>query len=391
MESVVWISAGAYFLVLLAILVSAWIIIETRWNLWGKAIAVSLLNWLPVHLYEFALIAAPLWPLLTLLHSRLCAKRVSRKDIAPTCLPLAMFAVHLAVLEAGGLGHPVWMRHPSWTASTGAVAAALWNAFYLGFSTSMGYVHAGLLAWSLRDLWMSPWTPWFLVTLAAAAGVTAFALRGPATDSKTHPALLATAAMYLILITPLIAFPIVSVHFPSRLLHLPGAGLALMAALAYRHAPFRRVVRAGVFAVIVMEGLSFNTLLFVHEYYGRIDATIRRGILESGIRLQQGDAVYLSLPADYPAWGPDKIIEPGWDKSSAHLWLLLDAGLVTTSGESTTFDRIGYFWERRGKSSPAPVAARAGRVYAFHVEEKTLRLIPMAMRDSRILHPSRSP
>jgi len=374
METVTWISAGAYLVVMIGFLLSVWVAVSGHWGPWRRALIITAINWAAVHLYEFVLAAAPLYPLLYLLHGRLNRRPFRWNHLAATCLPLCMFLVHLGLMYANRTPNPVWMRNPRITGDPMTVVVAAWNTFQHAIMTTLFHRHFSLLQ-HLRALLMTPWTWWFVASFVLAAVLFIYFWRTHSSSEINKPLFWTATAgsLWLVLFTPVIGLTASVTYFPSRLLSLNGAGLAILMGLAVTR--FRRPLLPVAVAVLLMESLVFNTILSAAELNWAYTRHIRSELVSTGVQLRAHDVVFLSLPDEHPAWGKDRIGEIDFEWDWARYLLMLDFNLLKGDYDVHSFSRITYTWERRGQPETR-----------FPVEEKYLtspdRLLPFFIRQS---------
>ncbi|MBM3814824.1 MAG: hypothetical protein FJW20_24630 [Acidimicrobiia bacterium] len=388
MEIVDWVSAGGYLVLLIVFLVSVKIAIVPQWNPWAKGLAITAINWPAVHLYEILMVAAPLYPALLIMEARQSGRRLKGSALAASLLPMAMFLVHWVLLYTGKPDRPIWVRHEGWMEGPHALAASIWNALWLGTSSTFGHVHAAYVLLRLQDFLYTPVSFWMLA--AATATVAACILywrTAPAAQPGDRKAywLMAAAAFYLVVPANLITFPVVTNHFDSRLLTLPGTGVALLAALAVARVGilrpgWRRPIIAGLFAVLSLEAIAFNTVLCVDELNWSFDSGVRKQIADSGWRFHPEGGVFISMPHKHPRWGARRVGQQTWESGAGRLILLLDSGQL--GNERSGF---GYLWERRPPSDQVslPVVSAGKPLLPFLVRQSDYRLVPIEHEEAR--------
>jgi hypothetical protein len=385
-ETVTWLSAGAYILAALVLFLSVWIAISPRPGPWSKAILITAINWVVVHLCEILIVAAPLYPLFYWLQNRASGRRTKLRGLAPTFLPLLMFAAHAAVIYENTPRNspPLWLSR--FDSSGGmSLPAALWNTFLLAQKTSLGPVHWPLILHGAYDfIRFVPIGTWMLVTGGATlAGALWLTFHLPTTAPKKGVmGILLVASLYLLLLSPLVGFTIVVSVMPSRLLTLAGVGLALLVgltaswALRLRHALLRWAIVGALAGWTGAEAIAMNSLLYEHQTSWAYDSHIRKQLLASGVRPQFGDTIFLSLPV-HPL---RRLWMTGFSQfQSGHVLVLLvyDYGMLTGHYDVPIEQRLRYKSEIRGGDDRADIAATPGhRIFCFSVSDGDYRLTP---------------
>jgi hypothetical protein len=389
-ETVTWISAGAYLVVLTLFFVSVAIALAPRPGPWGKAVLIALLNWVGVHLCEILIVTAPLYPFLRWLHSRLNGRRISFGDLAPTFLPLLVFGAHVGLIyfSTPRGSPPLWFRGPNASLELQTLAASLWNAFKIGLTASVGHEHYSLLSHGVKGFWRHvPISWWVLATLAAAlVGVILVVLserRGPSAGAGRGvvvPALV--AGTYLTLFSPLVGFLQNSLFMPSRLLSLSGVGVSLItgvaASCAFRKAWIGRLVPGALLVLAAVEGFAMNSILYEHQTSWAYDSSIRAQLHASGIRPQLGDTIFISLP-EHP-------LRPYWrtgfsqfEGGHAVILLVMDYKLLLGNFSEPIEKRLIYRSEIRAKGSQSVRVPEVGphRTFCFLVRDGDYKLIAL--------------
>jgi len=385
-ETVTWNVTGAYLVMAIVFLLSVFIALRYADRPWSAGLAIALLNWLAVHLYELLIIAAPLYPMLVYAHQRSKREPIRLRQLAAACLPLLMFLSHWALVYLFRPGdRPLWMRNENMKTDPASLLGRIWHTFQLGVDASVGGAHADF-AWSLfREFRTAPFSSWTMISLIACAAAavvfwkaTKALPRGKPTAAVTW--MMLAAALYLILITPLVGFTVVEAVMSSRLLTLSGIGLALIAALVIgvtSGKPIGNVSLALVSALIFIEAGAMNAILRIDRINWQYDSHVVSQIRDLGIRLRLGDAIFLSCPAAHPAWGRTRKGHSQVENGSAELLLLLDHGLVNKGAPLLHHERLHYLAEVRGPGIPDPRMDVPDSWW-----EMPERLIPLWLRES---------
>jgi hypothetical protein len=378
-ESVTWLSAGGYLMVMTVLFVSVWIALSD-WNPWMKGIVIALLSWAAMHLYEVLIVAAPLYPILTAAVWWRRERRIPRREFLPTLLPLGAMSLHWFFMFLGRInyaGHAIWMRNPNQQTDPWSILKALLHTGELGFTTCCGARHwdflseqiGGILSWHSFGLLY-----YVLLALALGALILVWILNPPSArerDSKLLLTLLTSA--YLILLSPLVAFTIVDVSFPSRLLVLCAAGLALLAATIVARWPNVFVIGL-ILCAGAAEGLGLQSILVQEETSNAVDSNIRRQLLSFHLTPQLGDRFFFSLP-DFPErrrlW---RASFSQFESGGESIFLISEYGFLRVEG-APLGERISLLRRQvRGEGPPelnvpVPAPGDSRRLYPFFLTD----------------------
>ncbi len=388
-EIVTWLSAGAYLVVLIVFFLSVLIALSQRLGPWREAVLIGLINWAAVHLYELLIVAAPLYPLLTLLHARLSGRRVSWRSLAPTLVPLAVFLLHAALLYVStpNGAPPLWERGVLPDRKLGTLLRALGHAFVISFKASLGSEHISLLAHGVKGYFRYvPLSWWTGLTLACAlAGFLLIALREKEALPRKPPRevvyCVLAAGIYLTFFSPLVGFTTNRIFMPSRLLSLCGVGLSLLLGLAAAFTlHWRRTgvpVTAALLGLTLLQAFAMNSILYEHQTSWAYDSLIRAQLQATGIRPKPGDTIFISLP-DHPLRAYWRTGFSQFEGGHARLLLALDYNLVVGAYPVPVEQRIIYRSEVRRRGEPVKIPADLPRnAFAFVVREEDYKLIPL--------------
>jgi hypothetical protein len=393
-ETVTWISAGGYLMVMAVFLTSILIAMSGKLSPWRKAVLITLLNWLAVHLYEFLIVAAPLYPLILAAEAQLAGRKLKRRILIPSLLPTVMFLGHWALMYISlEPGHsPAWARIPENTAHLGAIASSLVNSIWLGLIESCGIEHI----YALRRGWaafyfMPKATSTVAVAVLAAALILLFMLSNRASKKMpdtTSLILFMGAALYLAVLSPAVGFSIVGTVVPQRLLSLPAAGYAALFAVAFAlmlnrlplsfKAPllFRAAVGAVLLFHLALEATGMQTALRAEDLNWRYTKNLRAQFNAFGLTPGVEDRVFFSLPALHPVFGMRRFGVFRYENVEANLIFLIDRNMVRLFGTLPPGDRLRYFWETRwdqsrhkGLGMPRQDLDDPSRIFPMHVDD----------------------
>ena len=308
-ETVTWMSAAAYLIAANVLFLSIWVAISDWFGAWTKAALIAFLNFFNVLFCEILIVVAPLYPLFYWLHCRLSGRRVQPRALAATFLPLLMFLFHVTVIYVTTPKDALllWQRgtkRPNMSQGS-YVLSQLWSAFQKTFTSAVGTDHYSLLQQGIGTFRTHvPHTiAMELELLGVGAGVLLLLWVSPVIRfEKAIVVPLGIAGIYLLLFSALPGFGTITTLMPSRLLTLPGIGLALLAGVAVSwglswQVPLARyAIPAIVLAATMIEAASMNSILYEHQTSWHYDQRIRTQLLASGIHQQEGDTIFISLP-----------------------------------------------------------------------------------------------
>jgi len=370
------IAQGGYILVIIIFIFSCLIAVANWKNVWLKAILISLLNWPAVHMYEILVIAAPLYPLLTILYWYRQKQRLWRFELLATFLPLAMFGFHTYLLATKPTGDPIWIRDENSKLAL-SLPSHLVDVFIWGVDATIGPRHLDLVASNLLSFikFLLP-RPWVLLsTLFIILVFVGWSYVAVKNSKKTSPLLhpqpknldiIFIGALYLMLIAPMVSLTIVNGFVPSRLTYLGSVGLALIAGvivdLKFYYPIFRWAIPSFIF-IILVEAIAFHTIIWQFQTSASFDHNIREQIQALDIQPQYGDTVFLSLPKheymfDFWKQAPSRFEQGG---AGAQVLLVLDFRLLVPIGEGMPYlgipphERLNYQHHLRSSSFTFPI------------------------------------
>jgi hypothetical protein len=156
------------------------------------------------------------------------------------------------------------------------------------------------------------------------------------------------AAVYLVLVTPVIGLTIVTpdMAMPSRFLIQSGIGLALALALLVEWCASwerrRWVVVFPIIAVTLVEAGAFHALLYQFESSWAYDNSIRRQLKEFNVKPQIGDTIFISLPEHDKMFRFWTTAPSQYECQNVHPLLVHDFGLVPVSPDKKFHLDIQY-------------------------------------------------
>ncbi|MBM3814827.1 MAG: hypothetical protein FJW20_24645 [Acidimicrobiia bacterium] len=389
-ETITWISAGAYLIIAIVLLSSVLIAVQWDHRPWPAALAIAAINWLAVHLYEVLIVVAPLYPALVWVHYRWNRQRLPPSRLLASCMPLGMFLVHWTLLYSFASDDgPIWMRNQAMKSDPASMLPGMINAFQLGIHASFGSDHLMRMKWVLWDFLFMAGSWWMLASFLITAMVFYLFWRRTKEERLKPPArvkwLLFAGAAYLVLFSPVVAFTTVENVMFSRLLTLPGMGLAALAGLVVTATANRMAgwfASAALLLVITLEGVALNTYLWVDQSNWRYDSHVLSQLRQMRLKLEEGDAVLLSHPPFHPAWGYTRKGTTILENIAFQYQLLVDNGLLRLPSTSALIDRVKYYPESRdqGIESPRLDLAeewldRPERVIALVIRQRDLKLM----------------
>lgn len=308
-ETVTWMSAAAYLIAASVLFLSVWIAISDRLGPWTKAALITFINFFNVLFCEILIVVAPLYPLFYWLNCRLRRRPVERRALAATFLPLAMFLFHVTVIYVTTPKNKIllWQRESSRDSMSqvGFLESQLRAAFKSAISGAFGTSHLSLVQQGIDTFqrYVPHHQAMTLELVGLCIGVLFLLWVSPVIPlEKTVLIPVAITGIYFALFSALVGFAANPRFIPSRLLTLPGIGLALLAGvavscgLAWKVPLVRYVIPAIVLAVTVIEAATMNSILYEHQTSWNYDDHIRTQLLASGIHPQQGDTIFISLP-----------------------------------------------------------------------------------------------
>lgn len=390
-EVVLWLSAGGYYVVVAAALVSVGIAASDWWGPWRRALAVTAVNWPAVHLYELGITAAPLYPAVWILWRRARRRPITLAGLAPTLLPLAMFCAHWLLMYLGtpAGAKPAWMRNGMDT-SFGSIAAQLLRTLALGFSSSVGETYQTLAKASLRAFagGATPKTAWLVLTaVASLAGLWWLHRISPAAPpavSREEEALRHKIAfacgLFLWLLTPAVGFttlPADISFLPPRLLSFSAVGLAILFALFVHRAPLGTWLASAGLAGLALQGAAFHGMLSANENTWSYDNAIRRQLNAFRLAKTPDHSIFLSLAHDPRVHSLWRGFPPQFLTGIIQPILLYDAGLALQPDPRgrQPHERLLYFRSLRDEGSQAVS-------YPFHLDDTArAQLLPFFQRE----------
>lgn len=360
-ETVPVISGGIYHFVIIIFIVSCLIATSRRISPWVKAILITLLNWIGVHLYEILIVTVPLYPMLTLLHRRQSNYKLWSADLISTCLPLLMFATHFYLLATTTSGKPIWMRNPNVNYSPTSLLQRLIETFGWGLNETIGMRHFTLVKSNLDSFtkFILPDGGWILVaSIIILLVLTWWACRvigswgkipAPSSYAEYH-GLILVGAIYLILFAPLVSFTIAEGFVPPRFTYLGSIGLSLVVGVlsdvSYPRWAFRLMIPALVLLAGV-EAIGLHSIIRQYQTSADYDYNIRRQIQEMAIHPKTGDILFLSFPEHRYMFRFWKHAPSKFEQGSAQTLLLLDLGLLFENARIPLHERLSYHRYRR--------------------------------------------
>ena len=172
----------------------------------------------------------------------------------------------------------------------------------------------------------------------------------------------------------MIAFTIVDVAFPSRLLVLCAAGLALLAASLVARWP-SLLAAAVVLCAVGAEGLGLQSILVQEQTSNAVDSNIRRQLLSFHLTPHLGDRFFFSLP-DFPErhklW---RTSFSQFESGGEDIFLISEYGFLQTEnvplGERLTLLRRQVRGEGPPELNlPIPAQGEARQLYAFSLTDE---------------------
>lgn len=364
-ETVPVISGGIYHFVIIIFILSC-LIATSRWGgPWTKAILIALLNWIGIHLYEILIVAAPLYPLLTLLYRRRNKQKLWSVDLIASCLPLIMFAVHFYLLATVASRKPIWMRNPNLNYSPSSLLQRIIETFGWGLDQTLGIRHLALLEKNLVSFlrFILPDGGWIVVaTLLTLLVFTWWTCRAigrdnqiPAPPSRLeYHRLILIGAVYLILLGPLVSFTMVEGFVPPRFTYLGSIGLSFVIGVLSDAKCPRQVFRWMIPAVVVITGveaIGLQSIIRQYQTSADYDYNIRDQLREMAIRPKTGDVFFLSFPEHRYMSRFWKYAYSKFEQGGAQTLLLLDFGLLYENDQIPLHDRLSYQRYRRTEES----------------------------------------
>jgi len=340
------IAQGNYIVVITIFILSCLIATASWKNWWLKAILITLLNWLAVHMYEILIVATPLYPLLTVFYWYKHQQRLWRFELLATFLPLVMFGFHIYLLMTIPGGNPIWIRDLN-TGLLLSLSTRLIDVFIWGIDATIGLRHLTLVITNLLSFikFVLPHSWVVLLTLSTFILFVWWSYwtiknSQQLSSSFSHPPrnleIVFIGALYLVLFAPMVALTTADGFIPSRLTYLGSVGLALIAGvivdLKSYHPIFRWAI-PGFVLIILVEAIVFHTLIWQFQTSASFDRHIREQIQELDIQPQYGDTVFLSLPKQEYMFDFWKQAPSRFEQGGAQSLLLLDFRLLDPFGE----------------------------------------------------------
>jgi hypothetical protein len=299
LETITWMAAGLYLPVITGILASVWIALSAL-NEWIKGVLIAVILWVSMHFYEMPLVVAPLYPLLIAVYRKRAGRRIATWDFLPSWFPLGLLCIHWFLVFLGARIYRLtllWNRNPTDDTSAFGILRKTFLVARLSFSTCCGSIRfnwlknqiSGLLD---RDHFGASY--WVLLAIALALILYAW-FRSPGSKPVKGPFVLYMVALYLILLSPLIAVTVVEVMVPDRYLVLCALGLALLTAAIVARWP-STVALAVILAIVSIQAFADQSAFIQEETARQFDRRILDPLHAFDLHPQVGDRFFFSLP-----------------------------------------------------------------------------------------------
>lgn len=369
-EVIGWAAAGLYTIVLGAATMSIWIVQVRSIPFSLRMVAVSLLYWVAMHLYEVLLPLAGLPVLWVLAEAYRTRRPVDWSRFAAALLPVAVSLIHLLILATSP--NPIWNRSGDF--GIGGLLAAIPETVALSLDQAFGSRHFYLLSQTLSvdqyafTLWTETRFLYSVLGLLIVAGAIAILLvlrRPVVVASRNSQSADATprfgerlywivAGLWIVAISPAIDMPetIGDWVVPSRLTYLPSLGAAILIACLIDWTR-SRLVTVLVLALCVVEAISLQSLFYQYVKATQYDNDLREQLRSFSLPLKYRDRITLITPYTEYMHRNFPTIPSQMDRWPGVLLILIDNQAVLKGQDSwRPYESLTYAVVRPGDPIP---------------------------------------
>ncbi|CAN5170388.1 hypothetical protein BH10CYA1_BH10CYA1_38860 [soil metagenome] len=385
-EPLTWWSAGGYTIIWLTFFLLMRLL-ESKLPFRTKAVAVTLVTWASLYIYEVFTVLIPLFSLLLLLRQKRKNGLLRKSDWLYASLPMIALTIHIATLAS--VSEPIYNLDPA-TVNKIPISERVAAGFSSALDATIGPKHNAIVkhaSHSFRHFVLKEqpilrvlmWTSICLFIAGIAIGTTWTFAEAPSAVTVGEHALIGATALF---VSAFIGFVSNFCVTPSRLTGIPSIGLMILMCtalealllIARRTTGWKKyaaVTTCTVGLVLVLlgtvrEGQAFNSLLRQAGEVNDFDMRIARKIQALQPFASKGDEIYVRMPrAQSEVGGRWTNFWSGFNSGRANetLWYLYDVppgdiifncSPYRCGGENDRMQQIVEGWSSRGIRTVAP-------------------------------------